>query len=179
MDILLEPDQDFPDCLAPEEQIPAPPKKTPVAKRPEDLEAVDDPHRLARLFAREHEHSGQRTLHYWRDEFHRWQGNAYQAIPDNELRALLGVTIKREFDRDAQFRHRKWQENGGRDDSGKPAPEPVAKKVSGKLIADVRQALAGLCLLPGSMDAPAWLTPNVVPATEMLATASGLLNLRT
>ncbi len=68
-----------------------------IAKEPV-LEAVDDPHRLARLFRSKHLRDDVPTLWYWREEWHRWRRGAYRVVPDKELRGELSECIKANFD---------------------------------------------------------------------------------
>jgi putative DNA primase/helicase len=167
--------------------------KPPEKPEPDTaLEADDDPHRLARLFVEQSRFDGLLdTVRFWREEYHRWDGAAYRPLPPKEVKAELTTNVKAEFDRlniDAQKRRRKAEAEEGTDKSGdadakgtekkkKPAIE-VAGRVTTRLIADVTQALAGVCLLPSSVERPAWLSPTPEwDAAEMLACKNGLIHL--
>jgi putative DNA primase/helicase len=116
-------------------------------------EAEDDPFRLARLFRDDHLAGGVLGLRYWREEFHAFDGAAYRAVGDKELRARLCGRIKGEYDRLAVA-----------------ADAAEARKVAGGAVGDALQALASQCLVPGSVQTPAWLdgVTAAFPADELL-----------
>jgi hypothetical protein len=112
-------------------------------------EAVDDPHRLARVFCIEHcQHddalTGQRelTLRYHQGEFLSWD-SSYHPRDEKDLRAELTNAVKAEFDRIAYERVTAWRQRGEKDVDGKPCPAPKAHKVGTALISNVMQALGG------------------------------------
>jgi hypothetical protein len=115
-------------------------------------EAGDDPHYLARLFIEHYRHKDGLTLLYWRAEWFKWDGRAWRHLPDKDLNAEVCALVKQEFDRQNLEALRKWQEAG--DDE---APKPVARKVTGRIVSDVLQALASLALLPSDTEEPSWL----------------------
>jgi putative DNA primase/helicase len=143
-------------------------------------EAVDDPHRLARLFLADRTDDDGRRLNYHLDEFTSWDGTAHRRLPDTELKALLSERIKREFDRVAKREHEAWERTGGKDENGRPVPEPCARKVSVRLVSDVTHALAGMTLLPSSLIPPAWIDAtgftSPFPAEEILACENRLVH---
>ncbi len=62
-------------------------------------EAIDDPHRLARLYVRQHDtRDGTQCLWFWRDEWQRWDGTAYRIVASPEIRAEITRLVKAEFD---------------------------------------------------------------------------------
>jgi putative DNA primase/helicase len=141
-------------------------------------EAVDDPHRLARLYLNDHAHPDGRTLHCWREEWHRWSGGAYFVVKDKEIKAELTRRIKVEFDEVNLRAVAAWEATGGVDSRGKGVSAPVVHPVTTKKVADVLQALAGYTLLPGCLEAPAWLgTTSPFPAAEVLACRNTLVHL--
>jgi P4 family phage/plasmid primase-like protien len=123
-------------------------------------EGPDDPHRLARLFLAGHAHPEGRTLHWWREEWWRWDGTAYRVVPAKELRAELCRRVKAEFDE--------------RREEGR-----AVRRVTSRLVADVLHALAGEALLSGTVEAPAWLGEEPFPAAEVLACRNRLVHLPT
>jgi putative DNA primase/helicase len=144
---------------------PAPPERALTPN-----EAPDDPHRLARLFIREHcQHAEGLTLRFWREEWHRWDGSAYRIVPDRDLRAELTASAKAEMDRINMLAQQLTDGEG---------PPPTVRKVTGRLIADVAHALASLTVLSSRTKAPAWIgTDGPFPADEILACRNGLVHL--
>lgn len=135
----------------------------------------DNPHRLARLFARRVQHPDGLRLRFWRDEFYWWDNVTYRQLPAKEIRAELTGFIEAEFHRlwvkaAAAFKMRAagrgqgGQEGGGQggQEGGKPQAIPKPIPVTTRLIGDVLQALAGVCLLQSSVcrDMPQWLTDD-------------------
>jgi putative DNA primase/helicase len=97
------------------------------------------------------------TLRYWRGEWYLYAGSAFAVVPTHDLKSRLAARIKQEFDRLACVRQEFWEEAGKVDEQGKRQPPPVARRVTTRLVADTVQALAGLVLIPSSVQAPAWL----------------------
>jgi putative DNA primase/helicase len=126
------------------------------------MEKDDDPHRLARVaLAERWTHADGVTARFWRGEFHTWDGTCYHPLPAKERAAQLSAAVKREMDRLSL--------------SGQTAP---ALKVSARLIGDVTQALTSYTVVPGTVEAPAWLGgAGPFPAAEVLACRNGLVHL--
>lgn len=126
-------------------------------------ESVDDPHRLALGYLRRRALEGNH-FRFWRDEWWRWDGQRYCRLGDNELRAEVTQTVRAEFERlAAQVRDKQDEDDEG------------IRHVTRSLVANVTQALEGLCLVPDSIDQPAWLGPERVG--PFIAVANGLLDL--
>jgi hypothetical protein len=142
-------------------------------------EAPDDPHRLARLYARQKCHHPQGfVLRFWRGEWHAWTDNAYRPRPTVEVRAGLSDVIKDEFDRVnlAEMRDYQWRANEGKLKRGEDVP--TVRKVTQTLVGNVLQALTGLAVLPADTRQPAWRDGEVpLKADEVLAAANGLVHL--
>jgi putative DNA primase/helicase len=145
-------------------------------------EAPDDPHRLARLFVGSRcRHPEGLTLHFWRDEWHRWDGTAYQTAPEAEVRAELCEAVKAEFDRVNLRELRAYARRKKKGSLRRGEQKPTARKVTRGVVADALQALTGLTVLPGATEQPAWLGGGEAPfpAEEVLAAANGLFHLPT
>jgi putative DNA primase/helicase len=149
---------------------------------PEPLPAVfegdQDPHRLARLFLDEHRHPDGPLHVFWREEHYRWDGSAWRPLPDKELRAELCQAIKREADRLNAIAVQQWRAARGTDAQGKSQTVPTAFRVTNRLGSDVLHALAGLTVLPSSVNTPCWLgnAHPPLPAEEMIACRNGLVH---
>jgi putative DNA primase/helicase len=124
-------------------------------------------------------------LRYWREEWVEHDGKADRAVPAKEVDARLTEGVKREFDllnrADLELYQKRRAEKAGQNGDGKDTEsEPVARKVTTRLIGDVRQALRGLALLPAAVEPPAWLSgAGPFPAGEVLAARTELVHLPT
>ncbi|HEX4612794.1 MAG TPA: phage/plasmid primase, P4 family, partial [Urbifossiella sp.] len=137
-------------------------------------ERADDPHRLALAFLATVASEGRpRPLRFWRGEFHRYAGGAYAMVSDDDLRAELAGFVRAEFVRGYAAELAAWQEKG--EDAGRP---PTVRLVTTALLGNVLQALRGMCLLPASVEAPAWVDGAIGPdPAAVLPTANGILDL--
>jgi len=148
---------------------------TPIAPADcaEAEEWEDDPHRLARVFLKAHD-----QWRFWREEWWRWTGRCYRRVLPTELDAAITASIKAEFDRLYA------------DEKLLAAPEdnkPLrARKVCRSLVHNVVGALAGMRLVDGLIEMPAWLDKQGAqdmhlqwPAEEILAHVGGLLHVPT
>lgn len=144
-------------------------------------EAIDDPHRLARLYIERHgSRDEQQTLWNWRDDWHQWDGAAYRVIAGPEIRAGIIQLTKAEFDTENTEAIRRYLAEGqrGQNDGGNDNGPPLCRKVTMGLVTNVAQALVSECCLAGYTEQPIWLGGDgPFEATEVLATASGLLHL--
>lgn len=107
-------------------------------------EAMDDPHRLARVnLERYATRTDGRTLVYWRSEWYVWKKNRYRRISEDDLRAKLTASIKREFDRAYLA--------GEQDDEG-----PV-RRVTGGIVSNVMGATAGMTIISPEIEFGTWI----------------------
>jgi len=145
--------------------------------------AVDDPHGLARswLASLEGGAHGVRIVNH-REEFLRWDGDAYRELHSGDLRKQLAAHAARKFVIANKKDLKAWAER-----ARKRAKPPVLKKVTTRLMGDVLQALGSECLLPAAISPPTWISDAGDIDTErvaeddprmMLATPSGVINLR-
>jgi len=137
-------------------------------------ERADDPHRLALAFLAIVAPDGPPyPLRSWRGEFHRYTGGAYAPVPDDDLRAELTAFVRAEFIRQYASEFAAWQDKG--EDAGRP---PSVRLVTMALVGNVLQALRGVCRLPASVEAPAWVDGATGPdPAAVLPTANGILDL--
>jgi putative DNA primase/helicase len=147
-------------------------------------EAADDPHRLARIHLGASEHQGQPTLRFYRDETLEWRDGAYRAVAESELRCRLNETIKAEFDRLNVAAIEFWEGREGKDEDGKPAEKPTARKVTRTIVSNAAAALQSMTLIPGKTEVPAWLgvespfdPKEIVPIRNALIHLPGIAKL--
>jgi putative DNA primase/helicase len=142
---------------------------------PEVNEASDDPHCLARIHLKECEFKGQSTRQFYRGEMLEWQGGAYRALAEAEAQSRLTRSIKAEFDRLNVNAIKLWEERSGKSKDGTPEPKPQARKVTRSIVSNVTLAMESMTLLPGRIEAPAWINDrgpfdasNVIPFRNAL-----------
>ncbi len=137
-------------------------------------EAIDDPHRLARLFLNQHYSlaNGLRKLVWWQRDYWHWDGLRWQELKKHELIAILTQSVKAEFDRANISVLSKWTPAKAGEE--RPKVKPVTKA----LLANVDNAIASLTVQSDSVSMPEWLIEDPpFPARELLATAKTLLHL--
>jgi putative DNA primase/helicase len=136
-------------------------------------EAVDDPHRLARLFLlRYTDRDGLQRIVFWQGCYWLWDGLRYTELKRHEVIAALTACIKAEFDRANVAEQKTW--------SPKKEYElpPKARPVTKGLLNNVENALASLVVRADSITMPEWLTSDIpFPAREILPTAKRLIHL--
>jgi primase-polymerase (primpol)-like protein len=144
-------------------------------------EAADDPHRLARHYVHtQATHPDGLTLHFWRDEWHRWNGRAYEIIPPSELQANVSRVIKDELDRVNLAELHDYEQRRQAGQLRRNEKPPTAGKVTKTLVGNVLQALTGMTVVPAATEQPVWVGGDgPVSAQEVLAAANGLFHLPT
>jgi P4 family phage/plasmid primase-like protien len=130
-------------------------------------EAMDDPHRLARLYLKLREdHPDRPTLLFYRERFWRWNGARWCDVPDAEQRGALTKFCKRQLNEDAAALAADW--------TGEGEPPKVPKVTTG-LVTNVLQALSGEVLIPQATPQPSWLDAGRSHPNH-IAMANGLLD---
>lgn len=116
-------------------------------------EALDDPHRLARVNQQRYEViTDGGKIRFWRDEWYCWKHNRYRKIQTKEFEAKVGWSIKQEFDRaniEAQLDYNERLKLGQLADGEE---RPVAKKVTRSLIINVIQSTASESVIGGNVE---------------------------
>src|SRR5262249_46701770 len=97
----------------------------------------------------------ERTLYWWRGTWMMWRGPQWQELTRTSLRAQLYHYTAAATYVNAEGQQKKWA--------------PTEKKIS-----DLAGALAGLCELSDTIDAPCWLDGR--KTNTIVATANGLLD---
>ena len=123
-------------------------------------EMAIDPHKLGRSFTNTQasDKQGRRTLRFHRGEWWRWESGRYRVVSSGELKAELTRFIKLEIDT------KKLVNRFGN-----------AYTVSGSLVNNVVQAIAGELLVADSVDVPIMLGGK--GAGQFLAFENGLVGL--
>jgi putative DNA primase/helicase len=156
-----------PDAL--HELLDAAQEPTPPESELTPNEASDDPHRLARLYIGERcEHRDGLTLRYWREQWHRWDGSAFRELPDDEIRAELTASAKREMDRINLLAQRLADEN---------RPPPAVQRITKGMIGNVEMALESLTIRTGNVESPAWWDGKDWRRRNLISLSNGLLDL--
>jgi hypothetical protein len=131
-------------------------------------EAVDDPHRLARLWlAACAAHPDRFRLLYYREEFWRWNGKCWTPLPDAEMRSRLARYTKRQLDDDNRKIVAHWTSE---------APPPKVPKVTRELVSNIIQALSGEVLMPRDGPQTGWLEGDRVVPRNYVALDNGVLD---
>jgi P4 family phage/plasmid primase-like protien len=144
-----------------------PPPASPTPGDPQAREAINDPHRLARLYLLLRAvHPDRHTLAFYRERFWRWTGARWVMVPDAEMRSALAHFCKRQLNEDAAAMAADWKGDG------EPPPVP---KVTTALVGNVLQALSGEVLVEQDIPQPSWLDGSR-PHTNFVALGNGLLD---
>lgn len=147
-----------------------PPPRETQAEPGAIAESDDDPHRLARSFLKNHIKDGHITIRYWRSEWWKWSGKRFERMDRDEIPSLLTLSIKSEFDRIFLDNQRL---------PGIDEKPPLALKVTRARVNDTLNALKSLCLVPGSIEMPCWLSSEGIEShgPNCIAMANGILDL--
>jgi putative DNA primase/helicase len=111
------------------------------------LEAVNDPHRLARSFLEsECSHPDGPTLRYHNGLWYFWDGSAYREEPSDSLETRLNVATKREFDHESVDAQRRGD-----------ARRSIARPVTKTIVSNVQLALRSHVIVPPTLSPPCWV----------------------
>ncbi|HSQ54292.1 MAG TPA: hypothetical protein VLM40_00995, partial [Gemmata sp.] len=138
----------------------------------------DNPHRLAKSFLDSITSDGPpHLLRFWRGEFVRYAGGAYQPAPDTDVRAELIAWLDEEYVRLYQA-ELALQSTRPTESDAKRKP-PALRPVTTKLVGNVLDAVKSLVLLPADLDQPAWIegATSEVAAADVLSAPNGLFTL--
>jgi putative DNA primase/helicase len=143
---------------------------------------VTDPHYLAGTFLEKYTDENEGVyIKFWNDEWWRWKEGAYRKVPIGEFRAELTAHIKEEFENEhlarlAELAHFS-QSKSDDDTSDEEDKRPELKAVTVPIVTNALGALAGMTMLPSTVDQPAWLADSPFPARDVLACRNGLIHL--
>lgn len=133
------------------------------------IEAVDDPHRLARVnLERYATRFDGATIRNWRDEWYVWKRNRYRKIPTGELEAKLCRSIKDEFDR-LNIEEQKA--------ATKRIPE--TRKVTQAVTRNVMAATKSMVVIPAHIELGTWIDDvlGIREPRQLISLENGLLDL--
>ena len=123
---------------------------------PPPNEAIDDPHRLARVnLERYHILTAGGKIQYWRDEWYIYKTNKYRKIPAKELESKIAWAIKEEFNRANIEAQKVWEEKrkeAAKSDTKFADERPEARKVTKSLVGNVMQATASMSIISGDIE---------------------------
>lgn len=120
-------------------------------------EAIDDPHRLARLYLDAFPSSTR-----WREDWYSWTDPAYRLQTDDDIKAELVEILKEEFDFLA----------------GNPEIEQFeAVKITKTLLNNVLECLKALCHHPSRLNDPFWKDATRTPTEGLIVADNGILQL--
>jgi len=127
------------------------------ADPPQTLPSPSRPYEVAALFMEQKHYTAarERTLYWWRNTWMTWRGSHWQELTRASLRAQLYHFTAAATYIDAEGNHKRWA--------------PTEKKIS-----DLVGALASLCELSDTIDAPCWLDGR--KTETIIASANGLLD---
>jgi putative DNA primase/helicase len=127
------------------------------ADPPQTLPSPSRPYEVAALFMEQKHYTAarERTLYWWRNTWMIWRGSHWQELTRASLRAQLYHFTAAATYINAEGEHKAWA--------------PTERKIS-----DLAGALASLCELADTVDAPGWLDSRKTGMT--IATANGLLD---
>lgn len=133
------------------------------------IEAVDDPHRLARInLERYASRFDGATIRNWRDEWYVWKRNRYRKIPTGELEAKICMSIKDEFNRlniEEQLEAKKRI--------------PETRKVTQAITRNVMAATKSMVVIPAHVELGTWIDDviGVREPRQLISLENGLLDL--
>ena len=125
------------------------PRASVMVVTPDEVnEAVDDPHRLARLVI-----AKLPPIQHYRGEFYGYLPPAYVALSDDEFRAKVVPILKAEFDR----ANLEALQNHVPGEDGAP---PRACKITKPLLANVLEIIKAMSQVKVRLELPLWLIPE-------------------
>lgn len=152
-------------------------EKGKISLRLEDHEAIDDPHRLARLNLKHYFDQHKRALKYWKEGWYSWKGGVYETITRDHFEGGLTKFIREEFEHCWKLEAERYEAWINSPDYRKESDKgpPKIKKVSTQLTKNVVQATKSYCSLRNSQQLHAWTDGH--DEGHCVAVKNGILNL--
>lgn len=138
--------------------------------------AIDDPHRLARVFLSKHRfHIDGPTIRFWKGDFYDWRAGSYRIQDIPELKAELSSFANEEFERIYARQYAAWLATG-KDEKKKPKYRSVGTVLTNNIIL----AMSGLTLLNSKtfLGQPSWIgNSHAWSPLDILPTEDKLIHL--
>jgi putative DNA primase/helicase len=142
------------------------------------LEAIDDPHRLARINLELYRSSFGREVAYWNESWFLWKAGQYVEITRDHFESRLNQSIKQEFDRVWQEETESYQawKDSEKYDEAKDKGAPVCRKVTASLVKNALDATRSQCFISSTVKMHSWLDERH-NGDDYVAVENGMLNL--
>ncbi|MBX9656391.1 hypothetical protein K2Y11_22475 [bacterium] len=128
-------------------------------KQCEVNEAVDDPHRLARVFLAATAIDGQNVFVFHEGDVFQYADGRYRRLSPEEFKAKVINSTKDEFDRVNKAELTKYN---AETDARRKGP-PTAKRVTNQLTASIVSAVQSQIITPDGAELPLWLGDDEPP----------------
>ena len=144
---------------------------------PDINEAVDDPHRLARINLENYWRIQKRRVVYWKETWLTWKSGCYFEITHDHLVARINESIKLEFDKQWKAENKKYEEwkKSNEYEKEKDKGPPFVKKVTTSLVKNVVEATKGMTVIQDSVNMHEWIR-NESKGT-CVAAENGIINI--
>jgi P4 family phage/plasmid primase-like protien len=141
-------------------------------------EAVDDPHRLARINLEQYRTAKGREIRYWNESWYLWKEGQYVEVSRDHFEARLIEAVKAEFDRiyfEELDAYEEWRESDRYEES-KDKGAPKCRKVTAGLVRNVAEATRSMCFVSSTAKMHSWIDgrPNT---DDYVSVRNGMLNL--
>lgn len=128
-----------------------------------------DPDRLAEINLQRYRSAHAGEIAFYRNQWLKYRRGRWQHISDGDIRAKVHSAIRARFELDYIDDLQGWK------DSGEEGPPPKVRHVTRPLVSNVLAAMESKCLIPSSIDMPAWLDDR--KAKPFIAFENGLLDI--
>jgi putative DNA primase/helicase len=146
---------------------------TPPDSDPEIFEAIDDPHRLARMNLESYAKEYDGGLKFWTGEWWRYRDGQYRKIEEFELKAKLNGSIRKYLE--DQWRESEAERIAEQEATGKEIKQKPITKVTEQLVKNTIKAMETKSLLSGSVEMPCWLPDK--SKRQLVSMENGVLDI--
>lgn len=146
---------------------------TPPDSDSEIFEAIDDPHRLARMNLESYAKEYDGGLKFWTGEWWRYRDGQYRKIEEFELKAKLNGSIRKYLE--DQWRESEAERIAEQEATGKEIKQKPITKVTEQLVKNTIKAMETKSLLSGSVEMPCWLPDK--SKRQLVSMGNGVLDI--